>query len=69
MAVKEKLYNASGVAHEKNCSNMTVGRAIQEGLLSATPVIGGNGEPTGWVIKKADMKKWKPRPSGRPTSK
>lgn len=69
MAVKEKLYNANGVAHVKGCSNMTVGRAIREGYLPATPLIGGSGEVTGWVIKKADMKNWKPRPAGRPPSK
>lgn len=69
MATKEILYNANGVAHEKDCTNMTVGKAIREGNLPAIPVIGGNGEYTGYVIKKADMKKWKPRPVGRPSGK
>ena len=69
MPNKDVLYNCSGAAYMKGCSNVTIARAIDEGLLEAEPIHGKDGEHTSWAIRESQLKNWSPRPKGRPASK
>ena len=65
----DDLLTPSAVAALKDCSKATVHLAIERGDLEGIPVLGPDGEPSAYAIRRAAAVAWTPKPVGWPAGK
>lgn len=60
----DDLLNTAAVAKLKGCSRSTVQLEIVRGNLLGVPILGPDGEPSGWAVRRGDAAAWQPRGRG-----
>lgn len=60
----DDLLSTAAVAALKGCSRSTVQLEIARGNLLGVPIIGVDGEPSGWAVRRGDAAAWTPRGRG-----